>query len=99
MKITENDVKVVASLSRLKISDEESAEVIAQLDKILTYVENPSTLPKLSRRLTHCQCKIFSAKIKSSRHLNASLLFQMRPSKMTATSKFRVFSKNRRQIF
>lgn len=40
MKITENDVKVVASLSRLKISDEESAEVIAQLDKILTYVDN-----------------------------------------------------------
>jgi len=40
LKITENDVKVVASLSRLKISDEESAEVIAQLDKILTYVDN-----------------------------------------------------------
>ncbi len=40
MKVTENDVKVVASLSRLNISPEESAEVIAQLDKFLTYVEN-----------------------------------------------------------
>jgi len=40
VKVTENDVKIVASLSRLKISDEESAEVIAQLDKFLTYVEN-----------------------------------------------------------
>jgi len=40
VKVTENDVKIVASLSRLKISDEESVEVIAQLDKFLTYVEN-----------------------------------------------------------
>ena len=40
MKVTENDVKIVASLSRLKISDEESVAVIAQLDKFLTYVEN-----------------------------------------------------------
>ena len=40
MKVTENDVKIVASLSRLKINDEESVEVIAQLDKFLTYVEN-----------------------------------------------------------
>ncbi len=40
MKVTENDVKIVASLSRLKISDEESVDVIAQLDKFLTYVEN-----------------------------------------------------------
>lgn len=40
MKVTENDVKIVASLSRLNISPEESVEVIAQLDKFLTYVEN-----------------------------------------------------------
>ena len=40
MKVTENDVKVVASLSRLNISPEESVEVVAQLDKFLTYVEN-----------------------------------------------------------
>ena len=40
MKVTENDIKIVASLSRLKIREEESAEVIAQLDKFLTYVEN-----------------------------------------------------------
>lgn len=40
MKVTENDIKTVASLSRLKIREEESAEVIAQLDKFLTYVEN-----------------------------------------------------------
>ncbi|MBQ7199136.1 MAG: Asp-tRNA(Asn)/Glu-tRNA(Gln) amidotransferase subunit GatC [Selenomonadaceae bacterium] len=44
MKVTENDVKVVASLSRLNISPEESAEVIAQLDKFLTYVENLQTI-------------------------------------------------------
>lgn len=40
MKVTENDVKIVASLSRLKIDADESVEVIAQLDKFLTYVEN-----------------------------------------------------------
>ena len=40
MKVTENDIKTVASLSRLKIREEESAEVLAQLDKFLTYVEN-----------------------------------------------------------
>lgn len=40
MKVTENDIKIVASLSRLKIREEESAEVLAQLDKFLTYVEN-----------------------------------------------------------
>ena len=40
MKVTADDVKIVASLSRLKISDEESVAVIAQLDKFLTYVEN-----------------------------------------------------------
>ena len=40
MKVTENDVKIVASLSRLNIDEKESVEVIAQLDKFLTYVEN-----------------------------------------------------------
>lgn len=40
MKITEQDINTVASLSRLRIRDEERAEVTAQLDKFLTYVEN-----------------------------------------------------------
>lgn len=40
MKVTEQDIKTVASLSRLKIHDDESAEVMGQLDKFLTYVEN-----------------------------------------------------------
>ena len=40
MKVTEQDVKTVASLSRLNIDEKESVEVIAQLDKFLTYVEN-----------------------------------------------------------
>ena len=40
MKVTENDVKVVASLSRLNIRDDEISDVTAQLDKFLTYVEN-----------------------------------------------------------
>ena len=40
MKVTEQDIKTVASLSRLKISEKESPEVISQLDKFLTYVEN-----------------------------------------------------------
>ena len=40
MKVTEKDIKTVASLSRLKIREEESAEVMEQLDKFLTYVEN-----------------------------------------------------------
>ena len=40
MKVTENDIKTVASLSRLKIRDDETADVVSQLDKFLTYVEN-----------------------------------------------------------
>ena len=40
MKVTEQDIKTVASLSRLSIREDEKAEVIAQLDKFLTYVEN-----------------------------------------------------------
>lgn len=40
MKISEQDINTVASLSRLKIRDDERAEVTAQLDKFLTYVEN-----------------------------------------------------------
>lgn len=44
MKISEQDIKTVASLSRLRIRDEEAEEVISQLNKILTYVENLQTL-------------------------------------------------------
>ena len=33
MKVTEQDIKTVASLSRLSIREDEKAEVIAQLDK------------------------------------------------------------------
>lgn len=40
MKVTENDIKTVASLSRLKIHEDESAEVISRLDEFLNYVEN-----------------------------------------------------------
>ena len=40
MKVTEKDIKTVASLSRLRIDENESAAVIEQLDKFLTYVEN-----------------------------------------------------------
>lgn len=40
MKVTQQDIRTVASLSRLRIRDEEAAEVTAQLDKFLTYVEN-----------------------------------------------------------
>ena len=40
MKVTSEDIKTVASLSRLRIREDESAEVISQLDKFLTYVEN-----------------------------------------------------------
>ena len=40
MKISEQDIKTVASLSRLRIRSEEVQEVTAQLDKFLTYVEN-----------------------------------------------------------
>ena len=44
MKISEQDIKTVASLSRLKIRPEEEADVLFQLNKILTYVENLQTL-------------------------------------------------------
>ena len=44
MKISEQDIKTVASLSRLKIRDDEKDDVLFQLNKILTYVENLQTL-------------------------------------------------------
>ncbi|MBR1728965.1 MAG: Asp-tRNA(Asn)/Glu-tRNA(Gln) amidotransferase subunit GatC [Selenomonadaceae bacterium] len=40
MKVTKKDIETVASLSRLKIRDDEVADVTEQLDKFLTYVEN-----------------------------------------------------------
>ena len=40
MKISEQDIKTVATLSRLNIGADEAPEVAAQLDKFLTYVEN-----------------------------------------------------------
>ncbi|MBR1580341.1 MAG: Asp-tRNA(Asn)/Glu-tRNA(Gln) amidotransferase subunit GatC [Selenomonadaceae bacterium] len=40
MKVTQQDLDTVASLSRLRISDEERPEVLSQLDKFLTYVDN-----------------------------------------------------------
>ncbi len=40
MKISEQDIKTVASLSRLRIREEEKDDVLFQLNKILTYVEN-----------------------------------------------------------
>ncbi len=40
MKISEQDIKTVASLSRLRIREEEEADVLFQLNKILNYVEN-----------------------------------------------------------
>ncbi len=44
MKISEQDIKTVASLSRLRIRDDEKDDVLFQLNKILTYVENLQTL-------------------------------------------------------
>lgn len=44
MKITEQDIKTVASLSRLRIREGESAEVLDNLNKILTYVENLNSI-------------------------------------------------------
>lgn len=40
MKVSAQDIRTVASLSRLRISDEEAPDVTAQLEKFLTYVEN-----------------------------------------------------------
>lgn len=40
MKVSEEDIKIVASLSRLSIPEGKSSEVMEQLDKFLTYVEN-----------------------------------------------------------
>ena len=44
MKISEQDIKTVASLSRLRIREAEAADVLFQLNKILTYVENLQSL-------------------------------------------------------
>ena len=43
-KISEQDIKTIASLSRLKIRDDEKDDVLFQLNKILTYVENLQAL-------------------------------------------------------
>ncbi len=60
MKITEQDIKTVATLSRLKIRDDESAKVLENLNKILTYVEN---LNSIDTTLMRCQCKMFFAQM------------------------------------
>lgn len=44
MKISEQDIKTVASLSRLRIREDEAQDVLFQLNKILTYVENLQAL-------------------------------------------------------
>ena len=44
MKISEQDIKTVASLSRLRIRAEEEEDVLFQLNKILTYVGNLQSL-------------------------------------------------------
>ena len=44
MKISEQEIKTVASLSRLRIHEEEKDDVLFQLNKILTYVENLQAL-------------------------------------------------------
>lgn len=44
MKISEQDIKTVASLSRLRIREDEKDDVLFQLNKILTYVENLQAL-------------------------------------------------------
>ena len=44
MRISEQDIKTVASLSRLKIREDEKDDVLFQLNKILTYVENLQAL-------------------------------------------------------
>ena len=40
LKVTQQDLDTVAGLSRLRIADEDRPEVLAQLDKFLTYVDN-----------------------------------------------------------
>ena len=44
MKVTEQDIKTVASLSRLRIREEEAQTVLFRLNEILTYVENLQSL-------------------------------------------------------
>lgn len=40
MKVTKQDIDAVASLSRLNVRDDEVDDVMEQLDKFLTYVDN-----------------------------------------------------------
>ena len=40
MKVSKKDIDTVASLSRLNIRDDEVDDVMSQLDKFLTYVDN-----------------------------------------------------------
>ena len=96
MKVTADDVKIVASLSRLKISDEESVAVIAQLDKFLTYVENLQSVDTSKIEPTTCRCKIFFVLTKLNRHSIANLRFQTHPCRMTDILKCRVFWRNRK---
>ncbi|MCH7477714.1 MAG: Asp-tRNA(Asn)/Glu-tRNA(Gln) amidotransferase subunit GatC [SAR324 cluster bacterium] len=39
MKITEKDVRYVAALAHLDLTEKETAQYVAELDSILTYVE------------------------------------------------------------
>ena len=44
MKITEKDVRYVAALANLELSDAEAAQFAADMDSILTYVEKLNQL-------------------------------------------------------
>ena len=44
MKITEQDIQTVATLSRLKIRHDESAKILSQLNDILNYIENLNSI-------------------------------------------------------
>lgn len=44
MKVTEKDIKTVATLSRLSVSEEEMPKYVEQLESILTYVDRLSEL-------------------------------------------------------
>ena len=48
MKVTEKDVKYIAALSRLEISDEEMPKFTEQFNQILNYVDTTGIEPTFS---------------------------------------------------
>jgi Asp-tRNA(Asn)/Glu-tRNA(Gln) amidotransferase C subunit len=65
MKVTEKDVKYIAALSRLEISDEEMPKFTEQFNQILNYADilEKSIPPVSNRPSVSCPCTMCFGKM------------------------------------